>query len=220
MGTVLIDAGMDSGGEDMLYGLSQLSLPVESVHAILLTHWHNDHAAGGSVMKALSHAPVYYHPEDTEYFTRKTAHPGLRGWISDAIPEWGVLVLAKGLLGEATPLSVVADAPARGGEKILNEFEVVETPGHTPGHVSYYYQPEKALFAGDALAVIGKQVRFMARPVTQNLEQARASMLRCFNFDIQILCPGHREPLVTGVPEQCKRMSDYITKGSPWPLFG
>ena len=83
-------------------------------------------------------------------------------------------------------------APARGGYTFdhrpmdegdaldLNGLRIVAraTPGHTPGHVSFYYAPERALFAGDALAVIGDRVRFMARPVTPDLAAARASMRR------------------------------------------
>lgn len=220
IGTVLVDAGMDSEGRDMQYGLAHLGLSVESVHAILLTHWHNDHAAGGKALQLLSHAAVYYHPDETPFFTRETAHPGLRGRLSDAIPEWGALILFKGLLGEATPVAVQADAFATDGKTVLRDFEVIATPGHTVGHVSYYYRPEKALFAGDALAVIGERIHFMARPVTLNLEQARDSMLRCLSLDIELLCPGHRAPLTQGVAKQCHELTQYIKNGGKWPLFG
>jgi glyoxylase-like metal-dependent hydrolase (beta-lactamase superfamily II) len=97
---------------------------------------------------------------------------------------------------------------------------VIETPGHTPGHTSFYYRRERALFAGDALAVIDGQVRFMARPVTLNLEAARRSMERCLSLDIGVLCPGHREPLTTRVEQACQNMRLYLTAGGRWPLLG
>ena len=219
-GVVIVDVGMDSGGADVLAGLKAMALPASAIRAVLLTHWHNDHAAGASAIHQASGAPVYYHPADAPYFTRETAHRGLRGWASDLIPEWGVLVLAKGLLGEASPVAVAAASHVVEGDEPVEGFEVIETPGHTAGHVCYYYRPERVLFAGDALAVIGDRVRFMSRPVTPDLPAARESMRHCLDSDIQLLCPGHRAPLTVDVPAQCRTMRDYMDRGGVWPLFG
>ncbi|HEX5323452.1 MAG TPA: MBL fold metallo-hydrolase [Capsulimonadaceae bacterium] len=131
-----------------------------------------------------------------------------------------MLVLFKGLLGEATPNAISATRFVQDGEILLEDFEVIATPGHTPGHVSYYYCPEKALFAGDALAVVAGKVHFMARPVTENLELARASMLRCLSREIALICPGHREPLTQNVERECREMAQYIEHGGRWPLLG
>ena len=97
---------------------------------------------------------------------------------------------------------------------------MVETPGHTPGHLSFYYRPEKVLFAGDALATVNNQIRFMARPVTPDLKLARESMARCLSFDVDVLCPGHRSPLTENVPRLCDEMLDYLDSGGHWPLLG
>lgn len=219
-GLVLIDAGMNSDGKDMDFGLAQLGMAPSDVKAILLTHWHNDHAAGGKAMREKTKAPVYYHADEAPFLTRENAAHGLRGRLSDIMPEWGLFVLFKGLLGEATPVAVEADALVTAGQVLLDCFEVVETPGHTPGHLCYYYPQERALFAGDALAVVGDRVHFMARPVTPDLEQARASMLRCLSLDIELLCPGHRWPLTRDTRKRCQEMADYLREGGKWPLLG
>ena len=47
-----------------------------------------------------------------------------------------------------------ADHTVAGGEKLELagfEIDVIFTPGHTPGHVSYSIADEKALFSGDVL---------------------------------------------------------------------
>jgi glyoxylase-like metal-dependent hydrolase (beta-lactamase superfamily II) len=211
---------MDSEGGDMQYALDRLGLPLSSVRAVLLTHWHNDHAAGGQALQQQSGAAVYFHEADAPFFHRETARTGFRGWLSDLVPEWGLFVLVKGLLDEATPRAVTATRHVADGDVLLNEFEVIATSGHTPGHVSYYYRPERALFAGDALAVVGGQVHFMARPVTPDLPQARASMLRCLSLDIAILCPGHRAPLTQNTRPLCRQMVTRIESGEAWPLLG
>ena len=219
-GLVLVDAGMDSGGADVHAGLREMNAAPHDIRAILLTHWHNDHAAGAHALHALTGAPVHYHRGDEPFFTGRAGATGARRWLSDQIPEWGVLVLAKGLLGEATPRAVMAQHFVEDGDVILDDFEVIATPGHTEGHVCYFYRPEKVLFAGDALAVIDGRIRFMARPVTPDLEAARASVGKCLALNPQLVCPGHREPLTVGVEPACNAMRSYLKSRGPWPLLG
>jgi glyoxylase-like metal-dependent hydrolase (beta-lactamase superfamily II) len=139
--------------------------------------------------------------------------------VSDRIPEIGLLVLFKGLLGEVAPRAVTAQRFVRDGDVLLDDFDVVATPGHTPGHVSYFYRPERALFAGDALAVTGGRIRFMARPVTLDTTAARASLERCLALQPQIVRPGHREPLRDAGPA-CETMRSYLAAGGRWPMLG
>lgn len=219
-GPVLIDAGMSSDGHDVDVALKKLKLAPDSIRAILLTHWHNDHAAGAAAIQRRSRIPVFCHALDAPNMTRQTAQPGPRDWFANRIPEWGVFVLAIGLLGETLPNAVANPVCVADRETILDDFLVIATPGHTPGHVSFYYAAERALFAGDALAVIGERVRFMARPVTPDKEAARVSMTRCLSLDIELLCPGHRHPMTSHVRERCAAMLGYLNANGPWPLFG
>jgi hydroxyacylglutathione hydrolase len=43
-------------------------------------------------------------------------------------------------------------------------IEIIETPGHTSGHISYYWPEDKLLFAGDTLFVIGSGRLFEGTP--------------------------------------------------------
>jgi glyoxylase-like metal-dependent hydrolase (beta-lactamase superfamily II) len=219
-GVVLVDAGMDSTGNDVLALLAEMDQPLTAVRAILLTHWHNDHAAGARAIQERTNCGVYYHAAGQPWLSRDAARGGLRGWLAKRIPEWGIGVLLIGLLGDAVPEAVQPTAYIEHGQLIADDFEVIETPGHTPGHVSFLYRPEQALFAGDALAVIDGQVRFMARPVTMELAAARSSMEQCLAREIDVLCPGHREPLTQDVRAACERMQRHLITGGSWPLLG
>lgn len=219
-GLVAVDAGMKSTGTEMLYAIEEIGRTPGDVRAILLTHWHNDHAAGASVLAELSGAHVYYSAAEAAHLTRQAASAGLRGRLSAMVPETGPLVLLKGLLGNAPQEPVEASRFVRGGEVVADEFEVLDTPGHTGGHLSYYYRPRKVLFAGDALAVIGGRLRFMARPVTEDLAKARESMVRCLQLPIDFVCPGHREPLTENVSAECDRMRKHLLGGGRWPILG
>ena len=219
-GAILIDAGMDSNGHDVRYGLSKMGLSTDCVRAILLTHWHNDHAAGASAIQTDTDVPVYCHEFDAPSMTRESAPQGLRGWLSDVILEWGLFVLFKGLLGEATPRAISSPKFVNDGDTLLDDFTAIESFGHTPGHMCYYYRPERALFAGDALAVVGGRVRFMARLVTPDLVSARESMAKCLALEIDVLCPGHRRPIAKDTQGQCRKTLEYVQSNGHWPFFG
>ena len=217
---LLIDAGMDSEGADVRAGLEAVGASLEDVSTVALTHWHNDHAAGGHYTQVHAGAEVVYHRDESEFFLHDDNPDDLRWQLSELMPEWGIFVLFKGLLGEAPPKAVEANRHVEDGDVIAGELEVLETPGHTPGHLSFYYPRERALFAGDALAVIGDEARFMARPVTPDLAEARRSMAKCLDREIDLLCPGHRRPLTRDVANECGRLLERVTQQDHWPLFG
>ena len=218
-GVVLIDAGMSSDGLEMLKAVEAIGFGAQNIKGILLTHWHNDHAAGASAISKIANAPVYYHQADASNFNGLAARPGIFSKMGDLIPEVGFLVLFKGLIRNTLPNPVLAQRFIHDGDILLEDFEVMETPGHTPGHVCFYYRPEKTLFAGDALAVVGKQLRFMARVVTPDKIGARESMRRCMNKDIEIVCPGHRSQLSKGISEEKKIFQEKLDINF-WPLLG
>lgn len=218
-GLVLIDAGMDSTGNAMLNAVRSLGLLPNDIKGILFTHWHNDHAAGAHAISQVSGAPVFYHEADVSNFNGNATRPSSISKFGNLIPELGVLVLFKGLIRNSLPRPVNANQFVHDGEIILDEFQVIETPRHTPGHVSYYFQPQKALFAGDALAVVNEQLRFMAKAVTPNLIDARASMKHCLNKDIKMICPGHREPLIKNIEKEMLLFSEKLNSDH-WPLLG
>lgn len=219
-GAIAVDVGMDSHAEDFLQGLKVVGIPPDRLKAILLTHWHNDHAAGAAFMKREFGVTVYCDAGDMPYLTRKAATKGIRAWLGRHIPEEGVLVLLRGLLEESVPEAVMADHLVADGETVEGEFRVFATPGHTPGHVAYLHEPTRALFCGDALAVVANKLRMMARPVTPDLSAATNSALRCLRAQAGIICPGHRGPLSKNVKQECNRLESCLEAGGSWPLLG
>jgi glyoxylase-like metal-dependent hydrolase (beta-lactamase superfamily II) len=218
-GVFAVDVGMDSDAADFLEGLREVGIAAGSLRGVFLTHWHNDHSAGASFLKHKFGAPVYYDAGEQPFLTRQTATRGIRGWLGKHVPEEGVLVLLRGLLEEAAPEAVTASHLVTDGE-LIEGFRVLATPGHTRGHVAYMHEPTRALFCGDALAVVSNRLRLMAKPVTPDLPAARASALRCLREQSAFICPGHRGPLVENVSEECRRLREYLEDGGRWPLFG
>lgn len=94
---------------------------------VLLTHAHFDHiGAIPGLEKAFPGLKVYVHASDLQVID----HP-----MNRMPPEYP---------GVAKPANVLARCPLEG-------CEVIETPGHTPGGVCYYFPGEKLLLSGDTL---------------------------------------------------------------------
>lgn len=101
---------------------------------IMLTHGHFDHVLGVAELAAsYGNLPVYMHPadkttlENNSYFSRMFGVDNPAPFNTTDIKEGDIIEV--GLL----------------------RFEVLETPGHTPGGVCYLERNEKLLFSGDTL---------------------------------------------------------------------
>lgn len=217
---VLIDAGMDPTGEEMRVGLTEAGRSLDEVSAILLTHWHNDHSSGAAALQQESGARVFYHEAGHAKFSRADAANGWRGFLAARLPDAGPFGPLKGLIDSAPPRAVDAAHFVEDGEVVENDFEVLVTPGHDAGHVAFYYAPDRVLFAGDALAVVGDHVSFLSRFLTQDHQAAKQSMIRCLGLDLKALCPGHRYPLVDPDPAYLAAMREKVAAMSRFPIFG
>ena len=84
--------------------------------------------------------------------------------------------------------------PVGDGDKVF-DLEIIETPGHTPGHLSVLSPDASLLIAGDALngsngGVIGADPRFTPDMATANLSVKK---LAGYQFDTVVF--GHGEPV-------------------------
>jgi hydroxyacylglutathione hydrolase len=101
---------------------------------ILLTHAHFDHVGGLAELKEESSAPIFIHPEAVSMLAQA---PQAAASFNITMPT---PPLADKMLAEG-------DVVAVGKLKL----EVLFTPGHAPGHVSFYVREHNVVFDGDVL---------------------------------------------------------------------
>ena len=127
---VIVDPGDEA--EKLLAAVDGLG--IETVEAILITHTHFDHIGAVAPVAKATQASVYC----PEIETRVLAN------IMDYVPFPGFGPFE----------SYEADHTVSGGETLELAgltFDVIFTPGHSPGHVTYAIKADDALFAGDVL---------------------------------------------------------------------
>jgi hydroxyacylglutathione hydrolase len=127
---VIVDPGDEA--QRLLEALDGLG--ITTVDAILLTHTHFDHIGAVAPVAKATGAPVYCPELETVVLAN----------IMDFVP-WP---------GFGPFESYEADETVGGGETLELAgltIDVIFTPGHSPGHVTYAIRDEDALFSGDVL---------------------------------------------------------------------
>jgi hydroxyacylglutathione hydrolase len=126
---IVVDPGEEA--DRLTEAVDALGITVE---AILLTHTHFDHVGAVAPLARHTGAPVYCPELEVPVLAN----------IMDFVP-WA---------GFGPFESYDADETVKGGETLTLaglDIDVIFTPGHSPGHVTYSIAAEQALFSGDVL---------------------------------------------------------------------
>ncbi|MFC6548633.1 MBL fold metallo-hydrolase [Cohnella cellulosilytica] len=193
---VLIDTGMP-GMAGEIDGLSKEAGIPEPLEAILLTHQDIDHVGGlpgflAALPDGAEPFEVYAHEGDRDAIDGKAPmikfSPERAAAMLGALPDAVRVPFENAFLRPTRPnvTRLLADGetlPYGGG------LTVIHTPGHTPGHVSFYHRPSKTLIAADAMVVENGELQGPRPANTPDLELAMRSLSRLGSFDVEaVIC--------------------------------
>jgi glyoxylase-like metal-dependent hydrolase (beta-lactamase superfamily II) len=190
---VLIDSGGSQDMDAALRLFDEARLKIEELQAIVLTHFHRDHAGCALQIRALSDAPIYCLKKE------------------ERTSAWQRFLSADGLEAHLTYVQPQDTLPYLGG------MQVIPTPGHTSNHLSLFSGRYGILFSGDALQV--KNSCLTAAPSWFNEDSlaAQESYRLLIDLPWSLLCPGHREPILRSTVDASLRMQYLARLLSPSP---
>ena len=207
-GLTVIDTGLPGSAPNILAYIRQIGRDPHEVRHLLLTHQHIDHVGGAAALAAATGAEVIAHPLDTP-----------------AIEGKGKRELAGGfrrpLLLVMVPLTlkpVRVSHQVRDGETLPiltndGQFQVVETPGHTSGHMSFYLPARRLLFVGDAYRHEGERITEMFPGANTDTAQARHTVAEVAKrLDIEASLPGHGQPILTGAGAKLAELTKTLSR--------
>jgi hydroxyacylglutathione hydrolase len=183
-GDVLVDAGTRQAGKRILRQLRG-----RPVHAHALTHVHPDHQGASHAVCTELDVPLWVGEDDA---------PGMEDEaVMHARVGTGAATFVQRKLWIGPPHPVTRRL--REGDELAG-FLVLETPGHTPGHVAYWRESDRTLIAGDVFfnlnPLTGRPgLRPPPEAFNDDTARNRESMRRLAELRPEVVVFGHGPPL-------------------------
>ncbi|MFB9078447.1 MBL fold metallo-hydrolase [Flavobacterium procerum] len=178
---VLIDAGIRSSANTILKALKD-----KTVNKHVLTHAHADHQGSSKIICKTLNIPLLCSEPEKEFAENGnviTEYPNPNHIISKFQKNFWA---GKGHLVSQT---------LKEGDQI-GGFTVIETPGHSSGHISFFREKDGVLIVGDVMTnmnLLTTKVGLHEPPhlFTSDQETNRKSILKLASLKAKILCFGH-----------------------------
>ena len=164
---ILVDPGHYHLFDHVRDELSRLSLSPEDIEIVIITHGHPDHMEG------------------VKLFQKTDALIAVSSWemefIKTVAPHYGEVLG----IPEFEPGILLQEGDLKIGDL---KFEVIHTPGHSPGSVCLYWADRKTLFTGDV--VFDQGIGRTDLP-GGNGEKLKESIRKISRLDVDYLLTGH-----------------------------
>ncbi|MDO9515991.1 MAG: MBL fold metallo-hydrolase [Syntrophales bacterium] len=166
----LIDPGLMVFLPDLLKRMEEDGIDPEKIRYIINTHSHPDHFEASGAFNNNPEIQIGMHRDGIAFLNDIGGH-------------------MYGMFGLDTPKVDMGMVLEEGPVKLGNEdFEIVHTPGHSPGSISLYWPSRKALFSGDV--IFDQNIGRTDFPGGSG-DLLKKSILALSRLEIDYLLPGH-----------------------------
>ncbi len=173
----LLDTGLPGAYEKIEAYLRKLGVAPTAIKKILITHLHRDHTGSLKHMAGVTGARTFAHWIEAAYIAERPKYDG------PGMPP-------------AEPFQV--DEVLRDGEAVdaAGGLIAYHTPGHTPGHLSFYQPERKLLFSGDLFFGGEKGVMLTPPEYTFHTPTAQISARRVGQLAVESVLTYHGGPVL------------------------
>lgn len=191
---ILIDCGYPNFLELIEECASRNNIDLSNLTKLIITHHDFDHMGSAAALKAkYPKVKILVSAKDEKYINGKEKSLRLQQAeaIYDSLPEdkkEGALNFHRML---ESIENVDIDMTLNDGDKFdfCGGIEIIETPGHMPGHIAIYIKESRTLIAGDALVIEDNKLTIANPQYTLDMEEAKKSINKLLNYDIdKIIC--------------------------------
>jgi glyoxylase-like metal-dependent hydrolase (beta-lactamase superfamily II) len=215
---VLIDTGFPRQLEQLSAAADSNGIALDRLNRIIITHQDIDHI--GNLQDLVEGSPSRI--EVSAHVIEKPYVQGDRRLLRftdeaiaslDQLPDHVPESFKKGLKAlMLNPPRATVDRVIVDGERLpwCGGIIVIDTPGHTPGHISLYHEPSRTLIAGDALTVQDGRLCGADPYTTLDRTAAQASIAKLVAFNIESVICYHGGLFRNNVME---RLSELVNEG-------
>ncbi len=201
---VLIDAGLRFFAGSIRQAAAKRFGPRSRPAAVVLTHGHFDHVGTLPELAEAWEAPVYAHDLEMPYLTGQSSYPPPDPAVGGGTMSFLSRLYPRGPIDLGSRVRLL---PTDGTVPGMPGWRWVHTPGHAPGHVSFFRETDRTLIAGDAFVTVKQESALDAylqydprvrRPpayYTADWAAARQSVRELADLRPEVAATGHGPPL-------------------------
>ncbi len=194
----LVDTLFEDDARLVLEAIHRLGRQPRDLKRIAITHGHRSHLGGLAALKRASGASVHAHVWEADIVSGDRAAQPV-----SILPRQSLKLLPFQLglwlnLPRHVPCPV--DEPLAEGDA-FGPLQVLFAPGHSPGHLAFWWPERRFLIAGDAVATWPSLCAGWAA-FNLNLTQHRASLTRMAGLEPAVIGVGHGDPIRVGASDR------------------
>lgn len=174
---ILIDSGIFMKTNYLISALEENKYKLENLKTIILTHCHCDHIGGVKKLLDNSNAKVAAHKNDVPYILQEAVIDG---------PYHKMMIEEQKAMKQLNCAVPRVDIILK-NEGIIENYKVINVPGHTPGSIALYQQDKKQMFFGDIIRENKRDGLSVGKPeqFNLNIEQVKEDAKKLLSYDIQ-----------------------------------
>ncbi len=187
-GLTVIDTGLPRSERKILAYVASLGKSAQDVKRIIITHADLDHVGGLSALHKVTGARTYASKIEAEAIA--AGKPSRQIKSSGFSIQRLVFTLLSPFM-KAAPFQV--DEILADGQilPVLGGLRVVDTSGHTPGHISLFAPAFEILFCGDSLVTDENGIHGSRSNLTWDDAKAKEAVRKQAGFGARVVCSGH-----------------------------
>lgn len=174
---IQIDSGMKGSAKKIIDYYSSNKIKPDIV---LITHYHLDHIGGLKIVKDTYNPEIYASAIEIPMIEGKQSYPRPSSFA------------ARLLFSMVKPPVIQGIKPLQ--DLSIEGVKVIESAGHTPGSVTYFLEPERMMFIGDAAGSANGNL-VINEKYSMDLDSAKRSLEKIRSYSPVTILPGHGAPL-------------------------
>jgi glyoxylase-like metal-dependent hydrolase (beta-lactamase superfamily II) len=198
---ILIDSGTHGHASNIRGAAAEHFGEDARPEAIMLTHGHFDHAGSARELAKKWEVEIYAHRLEIPFVDGSSKYPPQDPTVGGFMSQ-----MIRFFPNKKMDLSPFVRELKVGWLPWIEGWNVIETPGHTPGHVSFFRADDRTLIAGDAFTTVNQdsmsdmlsqrqQVSGPPPYYTCDWQSAERSVKRLAELNPRVLAAGHGIPM-------------------------